>query len=78
MDTSFKEKKETRKSYHRLGDGMEFVTRRNGIRDQTGLALWENGDREASIHAFRGRPAFPEEVTENPTSQAVRMQVSEK
>jgi len=29
---------------------------------QTGLALWENGDSEASIHAFRGRPAFPEEV----------------
>jgi hypothetical protein len=42
----------------------EFVTR---IRDQTGVALWENGDREASIHAFRGRPAFPEEVTEPKT-----------
>jgi hypothetical protein len=39
------------------------------IRDQTELALWENGDREASIHAFRGRPAFPEPVTENPTLQ---------
>jgi len=42
----------------------EFVTR---IRDQTGLVLWKNGDREASIPAFRGRPAFPEEVTANET-----------
>jgi hypothetical protein len=42
----------------------------SGIRDQTGLVLWENGDGEALIHAFRGRPAFPEEVTENPTFKA--------
>src|SRR5882757_4073541 len=42
----------------------EFVTR---IRDQTGLVLWKNGDREASIPACRGRPAFPEEVTANET-----------
>ena len=49
--------------------GQEFVTKEfvTRIRDQTGVALWENGDREASIHAFRGRPAFPEEVTEPKT-----------
>jgi hypothetical protein len=41
-----------------------------GIRDQTGLALWENGDREAAIYAFRGRPAF-EGVTDNETSKAL-------
>jgi hypothetical protein len=45
----------------------EFVT---GIRDQTGLALWENeiaGHRSRLSRATR----LPEEVTENPTLQAI-------
>ena len=37
---------------------------------QTGLAPWENGDREASIHAFRGRPAYPRKLLINPAFQA--------
>jgi hypothetical protein len=38
--------------FHIFQTGLEFVTRRDWhfarIRDQTGLALWENGDRKAA------------------------------
>ena len=58
-----------RAAHRRERTGHDAVEGR--IRDQTGLALWENGDREASIRVFRGRPAFPEEVTDNPTLRAL-------
>lgn len=35
---------------------------RTGIRDQAGLALWENGDREASITPFEGDRPSPRKL----------------